>query len=68
MFFDSKTQLTQFTDQQKGTENITCTNCRPNKNKVKKSTGKLELNFPKIDSNISNVWVSWHFQKVMHNL
>ena len=44
MFYDSKTQLIQFTDQQKGTENVTCTICRPDKNKVKKSTGKLGLN------------------------
>ena len=41
MFYDSKTQLIQFTDQQKGTKNVTRTICRPDKNKVKKSTGKL---------------------------
>ena len=68
MFYDSKTQLIQFTDQQKGTENVTCTICRPDKNKVKKGSGKLELNFPKIHPNINNVCVSWHFQNVMHNL
>ena len=67
MFYDSKTQLIQFTDQQKGTKNVTCTICWPDKNKVEKSTGKLELNFPKIHSNI-NICVSWHFQIVMHNL
>ena len=67
MFYDSKTQLIQFTDQQKGTKNVTCTICRPDKNKVKKSTAKLELNYPNINSNI-NVCVSWHFQNVMHNL
>ena len=68
MFYDSKTQLIQFTDQQKETENVTCAICRPDKNKVKKGSGKLELNFPKIHSNINNVCVSWHFQNVMHNL
>ena len=59
MFYNSKT---------KGTKNVTCTICRSDKNKVKKSTGKLELNFPKIHSNINNVCVSWHFQNVMHSL
>ena len=44
MFYDSKTHLIQFTDQQKGTKNVTCTICRPDKNKFKKSTGKLGLN------------------------
>ena len=68
MFSDSKTQLIQFTDQQKETENVTCAICRPDKNKVKKGSGKLELNFPKIHSNINNVCVSWHFQNVIHNL
>ena len=53
MFYDSKIQLTQFTDQQKGTKNVTYTIFRPDKNKVKKSTGKFELNFPKIHSNIN---------------
>ena len=51
MFFDSNAKLAQFTDHQKGTKNVTCTICRPD-NKVKKSTGKLELNFSKIHSNI----------------
>ena len=37
MFYDSKTQPIQFTDQQKGTKKLTCTICRPNKNKVKKN-------------------------------
>ena len=41
MFYDSKTQLIQFTGQQKGTINVTCTICRSDKDKVKKSTGKL---------------------------
>ena len=36
MFYDSKTQLIQFTDQQKGTKNVTFTTCRPEKNKIKK--------------------------------
>ena len=58
MFCDSKTQLIQFTDQQKGTKNVTYTICRVDKSKVKKSTGQLELNFPKIHSNINNVCVS----------
>ena len=58
MFYDSKTQLIQFTDQQKGTKNVTYTIFRPDKNKVEKSTGKLELNFPKIYSNINNVCLS----------
>ena len=53
MFYDSKTQLIQFTDQQKVTKNVTCTICRPDKIKVKKTAGKLELNFPKIHSNIN---------------
>ena len=44
MFYDSKTQLIQFTDQQKGTKNVTCTNCRPNKNKVKTFRIKLSEN------------------------
>ena len=47
MFYDSKTHLIQFTDQQKGTKNVTCTIYRLDKNKVKKSTGMLELNFSK---------------------
>ena len=68
MFYDSKTHLKQFTDQQKWTENVTCSICRPDKNKVKKRTGKLELNFPKTHSNIDNVCVSWHFENVMDNL
>ena len=54
MFYNSKTEHIKFTDQQKGTKNVTFTICRPDKNKVKKSTGKLELNFPKIQSNINN--------------
>ena len=58
MFYDLKTQLIQFTDQQKGTKNMTCTMCRADKNKVKKSTAKLELNVPKIYSNINNVCLS----------
>ena len=59
MFCDSKTQLIQYTDQQKETnKNTTCTICRPDKNQVKNSIGKLELNFPKIHSNINNVCVS----------
>ena len=33
MFYDSKTHLIQFTDQQKGTKNVTCTICRLDKNK-----------------------------------
>ena len=53
MFYDSKTQLIQFTDQQKVTKNVTCTIIRPDKIKVKKTAGKLELNFPKIHSNIN---------------
>ena len=68
MFYDSKTHLIQFTDQQKGTKNVTCTICRPDKNKVKKSTGNLQLSFPKIHCHINNVCVSWHFQNLMHNL
>ena len=44
MFYDSKTQLIQFTDQQRGTKNVTSIICRPDKNKVKESTGKLGLN------------------------
>ena len=47
MFYDSKTQLIQFTDQQKVTKSVTWAICRPDKNKVKKTAGKLELNFPK---------------------
>ena len=47
MFSDPNTQLIQFTDQQKGTKNVTCTIYRLDKNKVKKSTGMLELNFSK---------------------
>ena len=47
---------------------MTCSICRPDKNKVKKRTGKLELNFPKTHSNIDNVCVSWHFENVMDNL
>ena len=58
MFCDSKTQLIQFPDQRKGTKDVTCTICGPDKSKVKKSTGKLELNVPKIHSNINNVCVS----------
>ena len=58
MFYYSKTQLIQFTDQQKGTKNVTCTICRPDKNKVKKSTGNLQLSFPKIHCHINNVCVS----------
>ena len=42
MFYDSKIQPIQFTDQQKGTKKLTCTICRPDKNKVKKN---LEFNF-----------------------
>ena len=68
MFFNSKNHFIQFTDQQKGTKNVTCTICRSDKNKVKKSAGKLELNFPRMHSNINNVCVSWLFQNVMHNL
>ena len=58
MFSDPNTQLIQFTDQQKGTKNVTCTIYRLDKNEVKKSAGMLELNFPKIHSNINNVCVS----------
>ena len=58
MFFDSQNHFIQFTDQQKGTKNVTCTICRPDKNKVKKNNGKLQLNFPKIHSNINNVCIS----------
>ena len=36
MFYDSKTQLIQFTDQQIGTKNVTCTICRPDKKKLKR--------------------------------
>ena len=57
MFYDSKTQLIQFTDQQKWTINVTCTIYRSDMSKIKESTGKLELNFPKIRSNINNVCV-----------
>ena len=67
MLYDSKTELIQFTDQQKGTKNLTCIICQPDKNKVKRSAGKLELNFPKIHSNINNVCVSGHLQNVTHN-
>ena len=49
MFCDSNTQLIQFTDQHKGTKNVTCTICRPDKNKVKKI---------KIHSNKNNACVS----------
>ena len=31
MFYDSKTQLIQFTDQQKGNKKVTWEICRPNK-------------------------------------
>ena len=41
MFCDAKTKLIQFTDQQKGTRKVNCTTCRPDKNKVKKDSGKL---------------------------
>ena len=58
MFYDSKTQLIQFTDQQKGAINVTFTIYRPDMSRIKTSTGKLELNFPKISSNINNVCVS----------
>ena len=68
MFHDSTTQLIKFSDQQKGTESATATSYRPDKNKIKKSTGKFELQFPKIHYNINNVCVSWLFQNVMHNL
>ena len=47
---------------------MTCTICRPDKNRVKKSAGKLELNIPKINFSINNVCVSWDHQNVMHNL
>ena len=46
MFYGLKTQLIQFTDQQKGTKKAACTICRPDKNKGEKSTGKLELSVP----------------------
>ena len=36
----------QFTDQQKGTRKMTWVIYRPDEEKLKKSTGKLELNFP----------------------
>ena len=68
MFYDSKTQLIKFSDRQKGTKNVACTICRPDKNKVNKSARKLELNFPKIHFNINNNCVSYHFQNVMQNL
>ena len=68
MFHDSKAQLRQCADQQKGTKNVTCTIFRPDKKKVRKSAGKLELNFSKIHSNINNVCVPRHFQNVMLNL
>ena len=58
MFYDSKTQLIQFTDQLKG---IKCDlhNLQTRGKKVKKkNTANLELNFPKIHSNIHNVCVS----------
>ena len=42
----SKVQLIQFTDQQKGTKKVTRAIYRPDEKKAKKSTGKLELNFP----------------------
>ena len=58
MFYDSKTQLIQFRDQQNGTKNVTYTICRPDKNKVNKSSRNLELNFPKINSNINSNCVS----------
>ena len=57
MFYDSKTQLIQFADQQKGTKNVTCTIYGPDMSKIKESAGKLELKFPKIRSNINNVCV-----------
>ena len=43
MFCDLKTQLIQFTDQQKGTKNVTCTMCRADKNKVKKKYCKVGI-------------------------
>ena len=66
MFYDSKTQLIPFTDQQKGIKKLTCTICKPDKISLK--TRNLELNLPQIHSNINNFYVSWHFQDVMHNL
>ena len=68
MFYESKTQLIQFTDQQKGAINVTFTIYRPDMSRIKISTGKLELNFPRIRSNINNVCVSRPFQSLMHNL
>ena len=58
VFHDSKTQLIKFSDLLKGTKNATATSYRPDKSKIKKSTGKLELQFPKINYNINNVCVS----------
>ena len=35
MFYYSKVQLIQFSDQQKGTKNVTCIIRRPDKNNIK---------------------------------
>ena len=56
MFYDSKTQLIPFTDQQKGIKKLTCTICKPDKISLK--TRNLELNLPQIHSNINNFYVS----------
>ena len=68
MFYNSKAQPIHFSDQQKGTKNVTCTICRQDKSKVKKRSEKLELNILKIHSNINNVCIRWRFQNVFHNL
>ena len=47
MLYDSKTQLIQFTDQQKGTKNVTCTICRPDKNKVLEKYWKIGIKLSK---------------------
>ena len=45
MFYDSKTQLIQLTDQQKGTKKW-LQQFADQMKKTKKSNGKLDLNFP----------------------
>ena len=42
----SKVQVIQLTDQEKGTKKVTGAIYRPDEKKAKKSTGKVELNFP----------------------
>ena len=45
MFYDSKTQLILFIDQQKGTQKVTWAIFRSDEKKVKISIEKLVLNF-----------------------